>query len=368
MPSGHLIKRAELTQCRAGITCRAGTVPSGTRRAEQGRAEQALTAPSRRSFEAGVEAAVKVEWLANGPLVLACPTSFDGSPQPCLMAPTSFDGSPNEYGLAQRLARHIPARHSLPAAPARHRSLAKPAPRSGFFPGFFFSKLSSNPTVSAIRQWANLPGIGASSLPSLRRPEVGILPTRSGFRLRSTPRSVFRLRFSFRFCPKNPAEAMRWGAHRFRSGFHPEKPITGGLGAMLSSQHRSQSVFFHHSHAQPSILAWAQDCSLNPGVATGLPEKPITGPAPEVRQQGCPCSIADRVFFHHSHALPSILLWQQDCSTQSCWQQTPPNPAAATGLPLSILGWAQDCFTQSCCGNCTTSSSGLDLFFPSTGL
>ena len=39
---------------------------------------------------------------------------------------------------------------------------------------------------------------------------------------------------------------------------------------MLSSQHCSQSDFFHHSHAQPSILAWAQDCSLNPGVATGL--------------------------------------------------------------------------------------------------
>ena len=72
---------------------------------------------------------------------------------------------------------------------------------------------------------------------------------------------------------------------------------------MLSSQHRSQSVFFHHSHAQPSILAWAQDCSLNPGVATG---------------SCCGNRIA------------------------------PPNPAVATGLPLSILGWAQDCFTHSC--------------------
>ena len=49
-----------------------------------------------------------------------------------------------------------------------HRSLqpAKPAPRSEFFPGFFFSKLSSKPTVSA-----NLPGIGA-------RAKVGILPSK----------------------------------------------------------------------------------------------------------------------------------------------------------------------------------------------
>ena len=82
------------------------------------------TAPSRR-FEAGVEA-VKVEWLAQR--VLARPTSFDGEPQPRLMArpivlarPTSFDGSPNGSTPS-----------APPAAPARHRSLqpAKPAPRS----------------------------------------------------------------------------------------------------------------------------------------------------------------------------------------------------------------------------------------------
>ena len=36
-------------------------------------------------------------------------------------------------------------------------------------------------------------------------------------------------------------------------------------------------------------------------------------PAPKVRQRCCPRSIADRVFFHHSHALPSILAWAQDC-------------------------------------------------------
>ena len=130
-------------------------------------------------------------------------------------------------------------------------------------------------------------------------------------------------------------------------GFIPKKThhraSAKGLGATLSSQHRSQSVFFHHSHAQPSILAWAQDCSLNPGVATELPEKPITGPAPKVRQRCCPRSIADRVFFHHSHALPSILAWQQDCSTQSCCGNriAPPNPAVATGLLHPILLWQQ---------------------------
>ena len=72
VPSWHLTKRAEQAQCRAG-TCRGTVAP-------------------RRSFEAGVEATV-VEWLAqrlstgspNG-LALARPTSFDGSPQPRLMA------------------------------------------------------------------------------------------------------------------------------------------------------------------------------------------------------------------------------------------------------------------------------------------
>ena len=65
---------------------------------------------------------------------------------------------------------------------------------------------------------------------------------RSVFRLRSTPRSVFRLRFSFRFCPKNPAEAMRWGVHRFRSWVSSRKThhraSAEGPSAMLSSQYR----------------------------------------------------------------------------------------------------------------------------------
>ena len=97
MPSGHLIKRAEQAQCRAGA------VPSWhlTKRAEAGtrRAEQALDVPSRRSFEAGVEATVKVG-SPNGPLVLARPTSFDGSPQPRLMA-RPIRARPVSTGFAQ---------------------------------------------------------------------------------------------------------------------------------------------------------------------------------------------------------------------------------------------------------------------------
>ena len=70
-----------------------------------------------------------------------------------------------------------------------------------------------------------------------------------------------------------------------------------GPGDMLSSQHNSRSVFS------------------------------ITGPAPKVCQRCCPRSIADRVFFHHSHAAV--------------------NPGVGAGLPHSILAWAQDCPTQS---------------------
>ena len=94
------------------------------------------------------------------------------------------------------------------------------------------------------------------------------------------------------------------------------------------------------------------------------PEKPITGPAPKVRQRCCPRSIADGVFFSPltrpavnpavaTGLLHPILLWQQDCSTQSCCGNriASPNPAVATGLLHPILLWQQDCFTQSCCGN-----------------
>ena len=135
------------------------------------------------------------------------------------------------------------------------------------------------------------------------------------------------------------------------------------------------------------VLPWGEDCSTSFFLANGCeapaarhrspaaparhslqPAKPA--PAPKVCQRCCPRSIADRVFFHHSHALPSILAWAQDCHTQS-WRGhriASPNPAVATGLPL-----------QSCCGNriaspnpalttgmprCITSSSGLELFFP----
>ena len=151
---------------------------------------------------------------------------------------------------------------------------------------------------------------------------------------------------------------MRWGAHRFRSWVSSRKThhraSAEGPSATLSSQHRSQSVFFTiHTPSRQfwrgrriahSILAWRQDCPKNPS------------PGQRRRQRCCPRSIADRVFFHHSHA-PAV------------------NPGVATGLlhPIllwqhPILLWQQDCSTQSCCATglprCTTSSSGLELFLP----
>ena len=124
--------------------------------------------------------------------------------------------------------------------------------------------------------------------------KVGILPPRSGFRLRSTPRSVFRLRFSFRFCPKILRK--RCDGERIASGvgFIPKNPSPG---------QRRRSV-------SDAVLA--------------------------VSLTEC--------FFYHLHALPSML-WQQDCCGNRI---APSNSAVATGLPLSILGWAQDCFTHSC--------------------
>ena len=137
---------------------------------------------------------------------------------------------------------------------------------------------------------------------------------------------------------------MRWGAHRFRSWVSSRKTnhraSAEGLGAM-SSQHRSQSVFFHHStpsrqswrgrRIAHSILAWQQDCPKNP--------------SPGQRRRSvrcCPRSIADGVFFSPltrpavnpavaTGLLHPILLWQQDSP--------------------SILLWQQDCFNQSCAGN-----------------
>ena len=87
-----------------------------------------------------------------------------------------------------------------------------------------------------------------------------------------------------------------------------------------------------------------------------LPEKPITGPAPKVRELCCPRSITAGVFFPPftrpavnsgvgTGLLHSILAWAQDCSTQS-WRGhriAPLNPGVGAGLLHSILAWAQDC-------------------------
>ena len=87
-------------------------------------------------------------------------------------------------------------------------------------------------------------------------------------------------------------------------------------------------MFFYHSHAHPSILARAQDCPFNPGVGTGLPEKPITGPSPKVCQRCRPCSIADGVFFFTIHT-PSRQSWRGHRIATL-------NPGVGTGLPHSI--------------------------------
>ena len=123
---------------------------------------------------------------------------------------------------------HIPARHRRLRYLARHTPAALPA------------GIEASPP-------RHLPGMEAFSLPSLHHP-------RSEFRLCSTPRSEFRL------------------------GLPPRSEV--------------RLCFFA--------------------------QKPTTGPAPKVCQRCRPRSIADRVFFHHSHAQPSILAWAQDCPYQSC--------------------------------------------------
>ena len=130
-------------------------------------------------------------------------------------------------------------------------------------------------------------------------------PPRSGFRLRSTPRSVFRLRCG--------SDAMG-SASLPELGFIPKNPSPGQRRRSVSDAVLAVSLTecFFSPLARPAV---------NPAVATGLPL--------------------------------SILLWQQDCSTQSCCGNriAPPNPAVATGLLHPILLWQQDCPCQSCCGN-----------------
>ena len=219
----------------------------------------------------------------NGPLVLARPTLFDGSPQPCLMArppmstgspngplvlarPTSFDGSPNGSTPSAPPA----------AKPARHRSPAEPAPRSGFFPGKK-SKLSSNPTVSA-----NLPGIGArprhlpgieaSCLPSLRHTKVGI------------PTSLYTVGIpTSLFCPKNPSpgQRRRSGSDAVLAASLPEcffSPFTRpavnpGVGAGLLTAMR---LLWLMTAWCPATRAWrgrAPSASPWPAPAWGTPPR-----------------------------------------------------------------------------------------------
>ena len=177
---------------------------------------------------------------------------------------------------------------------------------------------------------------------------------------------------------------------RHRSPAEPA-PTVGAVGILPLHRGRFSDFALASDFARKS-------CGSDVMGSASLPELGFIpkNPSPGQRRR----SVSDAVlavslrecFFHHLHALPSILLWQQDCPCQSCCGNriAPPNPAVATGLPLSILLWQaglplsillwqQDCSTQSCCGNriappipvlatglsrCTTSSSGLELFLP----
>ena len=123
--------------------------------------------------------------------------------------------------------------------------------------------------------------------------EVGIVSPKSEFRLRSLSKVGFPTSL---FCRKTHHRAS-----------------AEGPGDMLSSQHNSRSVF--STIHTPCRQSWPGNriASPIPSVATGL--------------------------FH------PILLWQQDCSTQSCCGNriALPNPAVATGLLSPILRWQQEC-------------------------
>ena len=140
----------------------------------------------------------------------------------------------------------------------------------------------------------HLPGIGASSLPSLRHP-------RSEFRLCSTPRSEFRLRSPTEvgiptslFCPKNPSP----GQHR-----------RSGSDAVLAA-------------SLPECFFTITRFAINPALGTGLPH-------PILRWQGL---------------LHSILRWQQDCPGVS--HKTAEAPLYSRALPHSPPGFPAASVTQ----------------------
>ena len=223
---------------------------------------------------------------------------------------------------ARRVIRIIPPSRSPAAPPARHRSHT-PAHRViriiriirsyGHTAAWHCATCRACPASEPCRAQ----GRDSST-------EVGIFAPRSGFRLRSTPRSVFRLRFSFRFCPKNPAEAMRWGSLP-ELGFIPKNPSPGQRRRSVSDAVLAVSLTecFFSPLTRPAV---------NPAVATGL--------------------------------LHPILLWQQDCSTQSCCGNRIAivNPAVATGLLPPFLRWQQDCpgaLRAARAWNCSCPSTGL---------
>ena len=366
VPSWHLTKRAEQAQCRAGTWCRAGTVgaPSRRRRCCGGHCKSWL---AQRPLSPGLPNA---QW----PLSTGSPNLSTGLPNGLLVraSPTSFDGSPNGSTPS-----------APPAAPAQHRS-----PRQGRDssqqkkcrgcrlsrqPLRNFFQLSCGP-LSKVS--ANLPGTRTCGTGELHaelhagnsekmghacfqfRTPRGQQP-KNGWCLFPVPRHKCHLCFPAHSCPayqekikSSPpqnVEVVVWGEDLqlfLPMAARPQLPGIEARPRLPFALHRGRfSDFALASDFARKILR--KRCG-GERVASGVgfhPENPITGPAPKVCQRCCKDGIADGVFFHHSHALPSILVWAQDCPTQS-WRGhriAPLNPGVGTGLPHSILVWAQDC-------------------------
>ena len=204
----------------------------------------------------------------------------------------------------------------------------------------FFLRMAARPQLPGIAR-PRLPGI-ACSLPSPRQGRDSSYRGRdSDFALHRGSDFAVASDFARKILRK------RCGGERIASGvgFHPENPITGPAPKVCQRccpRSIADRVFFHHSHALPSILLWQQDCPFNPAVATGLLHPILPW------QQDCPFNPAVATGLLHP-----ILLWQQDC---------PFNPAVATGLLHPFLCWQQDCpgaLRAARAWNCSCPSTGL---------
>ena len=184
-----------------------------------------------------------------------------------------------------------------------------------------------------------------------------------------TSRQGLRRGCRVRAAPQCSAPAAATGAadgHRSVAGWRAAEQEAAPLHFVLSVARR-ESPGTHRLLRPPPGESWLAQPPNEYWLAQPLKLGFIPkNPSPGQRRR----SVSDAVlavsltecFFHHLHALPSILLWQQDCSTPSCCGNriappnpavatqsccgnriAPPNPAVATGLLHPILLWQQDC-------------------------